>query len=138
MDSINLKERRKSIRTMTINPECWLCDSSLKLIDISNTGAFIGSNETISPSDKQSVTHLEIKLPGELGLFIIPCEVVRIQWIETKTRPKGYAVKFGSSANDEKKVLEAWISFIRNNQIITVSQRIIDEYFGHGKRPTFT
>jgi Tfp pilus assembly protein PilZ len=71
-------------------------------------------------------------LPDNLGPFSVPCEVVRIQWIATKNRSKGYAVKFILDDENTRKILNSLLIYIKNNQIITVCKRLQEEIF---KRP---
>ena len=132
MDKPIIKERRKSMRVTMINPAAWLIDPFLNLIDISNGGAFIATDQPITPKDKDTITSVDIMLPDNLGPFSIPCEVVRIQWISTKNRSKGYAVKFIINNENTRKILYALLIYIKNNQIITVSKRLMEEVF---KRP---
>lgn len=126
----NVKERRKSIRIPIMNTKAWLLDDSLELIDISETGAYIASEESIGPEDKPFINYVTVKLPGELGFLSIPCEVVRINWATTKTRKKGYAVKFLPMNAGLQKMFDSWLVYLRNHQIISVSKRIIEEFFG--------
>ena len=98
--------------------------------DISNHGLFVKTDELLPPNAQ---IHLKIQLPGELGFLHIPSKVVRVNWCSTKTnknRPMGFGIEFMPTATNLKKILSAYIVYLRNKQIISVSKRILEDFFG--------
>ena len=137
MANTNVKERRKSHRITIVNPKEWLIHDNWELVDVSKGGAFIATDDIPSAANKHTITGVSVKLPSELGLLILPCKVVRIQWYKSKEKPKGFAVAFDITNPQVSVIFESWLNFVRNNQIVTVSKRIIEEFFGTGKGPVF-
>lgn len=135
MDKSKLKERRSAIRINVVSGESWLNDPNWSLLDVSNSGAFLQTEDVPTAQTKNDIQAVSIKLPNDLGLLILPCEVVRIQWRETKDKKKGFAVKFNITSPQIETVFSSWLTFLRNHQIMTVSKRIIEDFFGVGKGP---
>lgn len=142
MSELKNKEKRKAIRIALLETKSWLVsfDRTEELIDISESGAFIKSDFPPNPDEKHMISSIVFNLPGDLGRFNVPCRVVRINWTEVKKgknkRLKGYAVAWGDMSPSTFKILESYLVYIRNKQIITVSQRIIQEFFGSNTPPT--
>lgn len=105
-------------------------DEFLEMSDVAIGGIFFKS-EKLFPSG----TKLEIilGLPGDLGNLMIDSKVIRIAWVKNKKRShdhKGFAVKFEPMSPNISKIWDAYRVYLRNKQIITVSKRIIEEFFG--------
>ena len=127
-----MKEKRNGIRVPLLNEsvDCYINGlwTHNKLYDITPNGAFIESE--ILPAHKD-IIELAFILPGELGRFHIQAEVVRINWTKNKknVQNKGFGVKFIKNTNADR-ILDSYVTYLRNKQIITVSKRIIEEFFG--------
>jgi Tfp pilus assembly protein PilZ len=132
---MNIKEKRKTIRTKLINEQCaWSTDNILletsEVLNISTTGLFIKSNK--QPANGEVVT-IKFILPKELGTLTLRGKAVWRQWAVTKKMKEelGFGVEFSDNALDVMKILDAFCVYIRNKQIIKVSKRILEEIFGH-------
>jgi Tfp pilus assembly protein PilZ len=133
------KERRKSYRMELLSEACgWSIVGSPKktpnkIINISTEGMFVESE-----SNPQGELEIVLTLPGDLGNLDIKGTVVWRRWAVTKKNkePLGFAVKFIHNPNT-KKVMDAFYTYLRNKQIMTVSNRIIEEFFGDNKGPRF-
>jgi hypothetical protein len=76
---------------------------------------------------------LKLNLPGDLGSLQVTASVVRVKWAATRKAGKdslGMGVRFEEVSPNIKKILDAFVVYLRNKQIITVSKRIIEEFFG--------
>lgn len=105
---------------------------SCGLYDISNGGLFIKTVANIKP---RSYINVYLQLPGDLGAIQVRGQVMWRRWAVKKAEresnlPLGMGVKFVDVTPDIKRVIEAYVIYIRNKQIITVSKRIIEEFFG--------
>lgn len=127
------KERRKTMRIPVLNGKQFLVEQKWTLLDVSEGGAFIETDEDIHPKDTEAYQNINILLPGDLGILNLKCEVVRIAWRTTKKQKKGFAIKWSPMEPGIKKIFDAWLVYIRNKQIIDVSKRIIEEFFGKNK-----
>ena len=137
MDKFNMKERRKAIRTEVLKPEAWLLNEDYKLLAISETGAFLGTNKVLGPDNSDRPTQVIFELPHGIGMLIVPVEVVSVNWHKTKDRPNtGYAVRFNPILEQDKRMLGGMVQHIRESQIEEVSRRILEEFFT-GKGPKF-
>lgn len=127
-----MKEKRSSIRVPLLSEsvDCYLNFKwiSKKLYDITPNGAFIESEDLPKKSD---IIEFAFFLPGELGRFYVQAEVTRTNWIKNKKhlQNKGFGVRFIKNNNAER-ILNSYVTYLRNKQIITVSKRIIEEFFG--------
>ena len=133
------KERRKEYRIVLLSEEVgWsyinvISKTHDKLIDISSEGAFIESK--LLPKSKD-VLEIVFVLPGNLGHLKIKGVIVWCRWTKLKKSnlPLGFAVKL-IHTEDSLKIMKAYVTYLRNKQIILVSKRIQDEFFGNGKGP---
>lgn len=127
----NTKERRKNIRIPLLGETCtWVSgEASItsQISNISNDGMFIKSDKM--PEQKE--IDIRIALPGDLGVFEVPGKVVRKQWaaLKKKSTELGFAVKFEIVQDNHQKIMDSYCIYLRNKQIITVSKRIIEEFF---------
>ena len=135
---MNTKERRKDMRipvlseAVTVETTTWT--EKLSYDNISKSGVFIKANNLPAP---QSVVYLRFELPGDLGMLTMTGRVVRVKWNVDKKKSgdsKGFAVEFYEQTTHVKRIFDAFLTYIRNKQIIAVSKRIIEEFFGSGNR----
>lgn len=132
------KERRKDIRvniiSEAISVETTEWKRTLEYTDIGKHGVFIKSTEL---PKSESVVLLKFQLPGQLGDLTVTGRVIRINWTVDKKRNKphlGFAVEFLDMSDSSRRILDAFIVYMRNKQIINVSKRIIEEFFGSQRR----
>lgn len=134
------KERRKNIRVPLILETCkWSSNeesfnNSYEMKNISNDGMFIKSDTLPSSSDEISIL---FTLPGEIGQLKMKGKIVRIRWIATKKieESKGFGIQFIEDEPKIMKILDAYVTYLRNRQIIQVSKKIIAEFFGNKESP---
>lgn len=131
------KERRQQIRIPLISEAChWYDDqgalSEDTLVDITNLGMFIKSDREPKPRERVII---KFYLPGDLGNLNLYAEVVWKRWMLTKNSKlsKGFAVKFVDNREDHLKILDAYCVYLRNKQIITVTKRLVEEFFKNPK-----
>lgn len=125
------KERRKDMRLVLVYETVNIFDSNgigyfRKLRDISMGGAYI-EDIALKPNEYANIS---IDLPGDLGKFPINFKVKRVDWAKTKKRKQGIAVEFCDMSESNKNILSSYITYMRNRQIVSVSKRIIEEFFG--------
>ena len=105
------------------------------LADLSQKGLFAKS-DVIPKLGSSAIVYFT--LPGDLGTLPIMGKIARVVWTQTKkdkdkkVKPKGFAVEFDEQAESTKKILDAYIVYLRNKQIISVSKRILEEFFKGG------
>lgn len=105
-------------------------DEILEMADVAKGGAFFRSDKLLKPDVTVQVTLL---LPGDLGALPLDGRVIRVAWMINKKKcitHKGFAVKFAPMTPGVDKIWDAYRIYLRNKQIITVSKRIIEEFFG--------
>jgi len=134
MKTLSAKDKRNGIRIPLLaervafisNGERFEADVG----DITPEGVFLKTNKILPP--KTAVT-LNIQLPGDLGLLSLEGEVVRVNWAINRKKNResiGMGVRFDNLNSGTKKILDAYVVYLRNKQIINVSKRIIEEFFG--------
>lgn len=135
MNNLSKKEKRAGIRIPLLSERIqYQVDGQnlyANVADITNDGSFLKTDKVLPP--KTRVT-LNITLPGDLGLLNIEGEVVRVNWALNRRLNKetlGFGVKFLDLNPGTKKILDAYVVYLRNKQIINVSKRIIEEFFGN-------
>lgn len=129
------KEKRKQIRISFVKPEVveitldYIFIKQFKITDMTKDGCFLEDDNLQLELNK--VYNMYIKLPGDLGNLQINALVVRCNWTVNKKKntKKGYGIKFILNKNEDK-IMDSYVIFQRNKQIITVSKRIIEEFFG--------
>lgn len=135
------KEKRNSIRQTLLSESVVLFINGrryeYKLNDISANGIFCLTNEHDFVPAPKSFVDVEFHLPGDFGLLYISGQVCRVNWNKKKLRNKepGFAIKYGPISEGNRKILDAYFVYLRNKQIISVSKRIIEEFFGSQRRP---
>lgn len=132
------KEKRKDMRIQILNGtvEYYVRGGTYergRLHDLSAGGAFIGRE---IPMDPKSEIVLMFRLPSDLGILECPAEVIWVRWGKTKKseQPLGFSVKFHLDKN-RQKIMDSFLIYMRNIQIIDVSKRIIEQFYGPGEKP---
>lgn len=137
MDSanpVNPKEKRKHMRFALLSEaiEFYTVDGwkTFKMDNISEAGAFLESDTYLTKHDEPRDVYLQ--LPGDLGKLMIQGKVNRVNWVANKKKElkKGFAIEFIVDNVGHQKIIDAYVTYLRNKQIITVSKRIIEEFFG--------
>ena len=134
-----IKEQRKEFRIVLLSEEVGWSYANVtsktpsRLVDFSSEGVFIESKLLPKAKDVLEIVFL---LPGDLGTLDIQGIVVWRRWAKRKKSnlPLGFAVKLIHNPNT-LKVMRAYVTYLRNKQIMTVSKRIQEEFFGDGKGP---
>lgn len=135
------KERRNKYRIELIQEICeWSkigaqLKTTERICNLSPEGMFIESAANPNP---QEVIELSLTLPGDLGNLDLKGVIIWRRWANKKKdkAPLGFAVKFLHSDNT-KPIIEALYSYLKNKQIITVSKRIIEEFFTASSKPRY-
>jgi Tfp pilus assembly protein PilZ len=99
--------------------------------DITADGLFLKTEKLVSP---RSDTLIQLALPGDLGNLQVNAKVVRVNWVANRKKGRdslGMGVKFENISPNIRKIIDAYVVYLRNKQIITVSKRIIEEFFGN-------
>lgn len=126
------KEKRRGLRVPILSGSVDLITldrrEKCEVYDLSTTGLFLKNDKFLKPQDKALI---ELHLPSDLGILALNSEVVWIKWAKSKkdTHPLGMGFRFNTSA-PQQKILDAYVNYVRNKQIIAVSKRIIEEFFG--------
>lgn len=134
MKTISKKEKRTGIRVPLLSEEIrYHVDGSENLAvvgDITAEGMFLKTSEILPPRKQ---VQLQIQLPGDLGELKVEGKVVRVNWAVQRKKHKenlGFGVRFENLTDGTKKILDAYVVYLRNKQIISVSKKIIEEFFG--------
>jgi hypothetical protein len=132
-DIMNKKDKRAYIRIpLIVGWHCMIDQKSYPIADIANNGLFLKDDDL--RLNLKSNYQISIELPGDLGNFKFNCKVVRcvLKGNEKKSIYRGYGIEFILSDN-EQKIMDSYVVYLRNKQIISVSKRIIEEFFGNTK-----
>lgn len=128
------KEKRQEIRVPLLAERVtYFIDGQEKIADlgdITNYGIFLRTSEILKP---RTPVRVQLTLPGDLGVLEIAGHVVRVNWSISKRAKKdhlGMGIRFENISENIQKILDAYVVYLRNKQIITVSKRIIEEFFG--------
>lgn len=101
----------------------------LQVRDVSDHGLFV--NELYKPRTELLV---RFSMPGDLGKLTLAFTVKRVAWHVPSARARlrgcGGVLSFGSDA--QRKIWLSFQTYLRNQQIIRVSKRIIEEMTGRG------
>jgi len=134
MKTVSAKDKRNGIRIPLLAERVAFISSGERteadVGDITPEGVFLKTNKILPP--KSGVT-LNIQLPGDLGVLSLDGEVVRVNWAINRKKNResmGMGVRFDNLNSGTKKILDAYVVYLRNKQIINVSKRIIEEFFG--------
>lgn len=134
MSSLSNKDKRTGIRIPLLSEKVDLFVNGehhdADIGDITIDGIFLKTANILPPKTK---IHLVFKLPGDLGNLAVDAEVVRVNWTVNRKRGKeslGFGAQFSEMSAGTKKILDAYVVYLRNKQIISVSKRIIEEFFG--------
>jgi hypothetical protein len=137
----NSKEKRQHIRYSLIGEQVkWMPKDNIhgpemvEIHDISDRGVFI---ESISPVKPQSTIFIEFKLPGDLGSLTVEGRVTWKRWAQRKEDEGklGFGVEFVNMPSNIDSILKAYVVYLRNRQIITVSKRLMQDFFGDKSKP---
>lgn len=128
------KDKRKSIRIPLLYQKVEFNIAGLwalgDLKDITTDGAFIKTDAQVKPNTQVS---LRFELPGDLGDHYVSGKVVRVNWCVNKKKnidDLGIGIEFDNLNESQKRILDAYVVYLRNKQIISVSKRIIEEFYG--------
>jgi len=142
MKTLSTKDKRAGIRIPLLSEKLryFIKDAVLEaeVGDITNEGVFLKTTQILSPKTPLSI---QFQLPGDLGVLNVKGSVVRVNWTVNRKRGKdqlGFGVKFEDLNESTKKILDAYVVYLRNKQIISVSKRIIEEFFGAQGPKKFT
>jgi len=134
MEPMKSKDKRAGIRIPLLSERATYIVDGIEhqcdIGDITNEGLFLKTDSILSP--KASVV-LKLQLPGDLGNLQVDARVVRVNWAVNRKKGKetlGMGVNFVDVSPNIKKIIDAFVVYLRNKQIITVSKRIIEEFFG--------
>lgn len=133
--STESKEKRKLIRVPLLSDSCqWkpmdgTNTQESALLDFTKQGCFIISAKPVAV---KSYICVYFTLPGSLGIVKVDGKVTWNRWAKRKddTRELGFGVEFIDVPDYNDKILGAYQEFLRNKQIIAVSKRIVEEFFG--------
>jgi hypothetical protein len=131
------KDKRSDIRipllseTVAISSDFYF--DRLDVADICSGGIFVKIKEPNQFLKAKTKVKIIFTLPGDLGDLDLTGEVCRVNWMLSKKKNitvLGMAIKFDPMDAGRKKIMDAYRIYLRNKQIITVSKRIIEEFFG--------
>lgn len=131
------KEKRQSYRHPILTEEIEIVQLGLlskfimdykKLQNISQGGCQISDNsiEKYKIGEKLLIS---FELPGDLGKVTIDGIIKWIDWKKKDKEQHGIGIKFVNVSERIQSILNAYIIYLRNKQIISVSKRIMEEYF---------
>lgn len=129
----NNKEKRSVIRVPIIAQEMTINGTNYTIDNFSKRGLFLLDQKmTFKIGDPLSI---QIELPGDLGTLVVAGKVVHSIWTHKNPNKLGFGAKFLNVQPGTQKILDAYETYTRNKQIINVSKRIIEEFFGSSKNP---
>lgn len=132
---MNNKERRTDIRIPILNEAmAWSYEGKIaetktcKILDISKNGVFIESKEY--PELGETI-EIYFQLPKDLGILTLKVKVEWRRWANTKKNPLpiGFGVSIIHTDAKLEKIMDSYVIYLRNKQIIQVSKKIIEEFF---------
>jgi Tfp pilus assembly protein PilZ len=130
------KEKRKDIRIPLLTESVYwskqidtLSLITSKMTDISKNGLFIESNEYPIIGE---IVKVCFKLPSDLGVLPLNAKVTWRRWASSKKNklPIGFGVNIIHEDPKLEQIMDKYVIYLRNKQIILVSKRIIEEFFG--------
>jgi Tfp pilus assembly protein PilZ len=135
MEPLRSKDKRAGIRIPLLSEKVsYFIDGVEHFADVSDItadGLFLKTEKLVSP---RSDTLIQLALPGDLGNLQVNAKVVRVNWVANRKKGRdslGMGVKFENISPNIRKIIDAYVVYLRNKQIITVSKRIIEEFFGN-------
>ncbi len=139
METLKPKDKRSEIRIPLLSERVSFVhergELAADITDITNEGLFLKTNEILKP---RTSLLLKLNLPGDLGSLQVNAKVVRVNWTVNRKKAReqlGMGIRFEDVSPNIKKILDAYVVYLRNKQIITVSKRIIEEFFGNDGGP---
>lgn len=134
MGNVNIKEKRSGIRVAllseTLHYQVEGVTFCAEVGDITKEGMFLKTSDLLPPRSRLKVI---LQLPGDLGVLPVDAQVVRVNWAKNPKKGRehlGFGVSFQTLSEGTQKILDAYVVYLRNKQIISVSKRIIEEFFG--------
>lgn len=135
METLRSKDKRGGIRVPLLAEKATFSfdnrEGQADITDITNDGLFLRTSEILKPKD---LVVLKLNLPGDLGCLHVNARVVRVNWAVSRKRNRenlGMGLQFSDVSPSIRKILDAYVVYLRNKQIISVSKRIIEEFFGN-------
>ncbi len=139
MEPLKSKDKRAGIRIPLLSEKAHLHlegnELEVDIGDITADGLFVRTEKLVAPRTRVS---LKLTLPGDLGTLQVNGEVVRVNWAVNHKKGRenlGMGIRFDEITPNIQKILDAFVVYLRNKQIITVSKRIIEEFFGDNNGP---
>ncbi len=139
MEPLKSKDKRAGIRIPLLSEKAHLHlegnELEVDIGDITADGLFVRTEKLVAPRTRVS---LKLTLPGDLGTLQVNGEVVRVNWAVNRKKGRenlGMGIRFDEITPNIQKILDAFVVYLRNKQIITVSKRIIEEFFGDNNGP---
>lgn len=135
MKTNNPKDRRQYIRIPLLSEAAMVSIGrdlfKVKMTDVCQGGCFVEFEDLANVKIGEIVV-VNIQLPSDLGLIILEGRIVWTRWRKKakSQEARGFGVCFHLPSGPQLKIWESWLVYIRNKQIITVSKRIIEEFFG--------
>lgn len=134
MEPLKSKDKRSEIRIPLLSEKATFViegkEFEADIGDITSDGLFLKTEHITAPRTKVS---LKLNLPGDLGNLELAAQVVRVNWALSRKKGKetlGMGIRFEGISPNIQKIIDAFVVYLRNKQIITVSKRIIEEFFG--------
>jgi hypothetical protein len=134
MEPLKSKDKRAGIRIPLLSERVTYFVNGLEkaadITDITADGLFLKTTELLAP---RTNVLLQLHLPGDLGSLQVNASVIRVNWAANRKKGRetlGMGVRFEDVQPNIKKIIDAYVVYLRNKQIITVSKRIIEEFFG--------
>lgn len=127
------KEKRTHYRYLLSDLLCVTAsnrDGMFSVHDISMGGAFLLQGPSQFVYAPQVELTVRLQLPGSLHFLEIPGKVIRVRWHGMQ---KGFAVQWDTMPKKLADTLNAWITYQKNMQIIKVSRKIIEDFYGGPK-----
>jgi Tfp pilus assembly protein PilZ len=134
MEPLKSKDKRAGIRIPLLSERVTYfvngVEKTADITDITADGLFLKTSEILPP---RTNVLLQLHLPGDLGSLQVNAQVIRVNWVQNRKKGRetlGMGVRFEDVQANIKKIIDAYVVYLRNKQIITVSKRIIEEFFG--------
>lgn len=135
MEPLRSKDKRAGIRIPLLSEKVSYFVNGVEhfadVSDITADGLFLKTDKLMSP---RTDTLIQLALPGDLGNLQVNAKIVRVNWVANRKKGKealGMGVRFENVSPNIRKIIDAYVVYLRNKQIITVSKRIIEEFFGN-------
>jgi Tfp pilus assembly protein PilZ len=126
---MNNKEKRKDIR-LDLSDPCFVMikDELHEVYNISKNGLFLTCD--INKFKIGEKILIEMLLPDSLGSMNIECKVIRFRWYDKDKNKIGAGLEFINMKSKTSIIINSYVAYLRNKQIIKVARMIIKDYFG--------